>query len=59
MVSLGAGYRWRWLQVDLAYQWEIPISRHVGNSELLDGEYSDSNVRVGVQWIALTTTIRF
>ena len=24
MISAGAGYRWRWLEIDLAYQWDIP-----------------------------------
>jgi len=55
----GAGYRWRWLEVDLAYEWDIPITRRVGTSELLDGEYSDSTVRAGIQWLGLTTSIRF
>jgi CheY-like chemotaxis protein len=58
-ISADAGYRWRWLEVDLAYQWDIPVSRHIGNSGLLDGEYSGSTVTAGVQWIGLTTSVRF
>jgi len=58
-LSAGAGYIWRWLEVDLAYQWDIPITRHVGTSALLDGEYSGSTVRDGIQWIGLTTSVRF
>jgi hypothetical protein len=55
----GAGYRWRWLEVDLAYEWDIPVTRHVGTSSLLDGEYSGSTVNVGIQWLGLTTSVEF
>ncbi|HEX4086770.1 MAG TPA: outer membrane protein transport protein [Chthoniobacteraceae bacterium] len=58
-LSAGAGYRWRWLEVDLAYQWDIPDSRNVGASQLLDGEYSGSSVRTGIQWLGLTTSARY
>ena len=58
-ITAGAGYRWRWLEVDLAYQWDIPVTRHVGTSTLLDGEYSDSSVRAGIQWVGLTTSVHF
>ncbi len=58
-LTAGAGYRWRWLEVDLAYEWDIPITRHVGNSALLDGEYSGSAVTAGIQWLGLTTLVRF
>jgi long-subunit fatty acid transport protein len=58
-LSAGAGYRWRWLEVDLAYQWDISASRQVGKSALLDGEYSGSSVSAGIQWVGLTTSMRF
>jgi long-chain fatty acid transport protein len=58
-LSAGAGFRWRWLQIDVAYQWDIPVSRHIGNSSLYDGEYSGSTVTAGVQWVGLTTSVRF
>jgi hypothetical protein len=58
-LTAGAGYRWRWLEVDLAYEWDIPITRHVGTSALLDGEYSGSTVTAGIQWLGLTTLVRF
>lgn len=58
-LTAGAGYRWRWLQVDLAYQWDIPASRSVGRSDLLDGEYSNSNTRVSIHLVGLTTSIHF
>jgi long-chain fatty acid transport protein len=56
-LTAGAGYRWRWLQVDFAYQWDLPITRIVNQSALLDGEYSGSRTQVGVHWFGLTTTI--
>jgi long-chain fatty acid transport protein len=58
-ITAGAGYRWNWLEVDLAYEWDIPASRHVNNSSLLDGEYSNSSVTTAIQWIGLTTSARF
>jgi long-chain fatty acid transport protein len=58
-LSAGAGYRWRSLEVDLAYQWDIAATRHVGTSALLDGEYSGSTVSAGIQWLGLTTFMGF
>ena len=58
-VTAGAGYRWRWLQVDLAYQWDLPTTRHVNRSALLDGEYSNSSTRIGIHWFGLTTSVHF
>jgi long-chain fatty acid transport protein len=58
-LSAGAGYRWRWLEIDLGYEWDLPASGHVGNSALLDGEYSHSTVTDGIQWLGLTTSARF
>lgn len=59
--TVGAGIGWRSGQygVDLAYQIQIPNQEHVGRSELRSGEYSNSSVSAGVQWIGLTTTISF
>lgn len=58
-ITAGAGYVWHWLEVDIAYEWDIPATRHVGTSDLLDGEYSDSSVRDGIQWVGFTTSVRF
>jgi len=58
-VTIGAGYIWRWLELDAAYQWDIPVTRHVGTSELADGEYSGSSVQVGIQWVSLTARVKF
>lgn len=58
-LTAGVGYRWRCLQVDLAYQWDLPTTRSVGRSALLDQEYSDSRTRVGIHWVGLTTSVRF
>ncbi|MEI6351408.1 MAG: outer membrane protein transport protein [Verrucomicrobiota bacterium] len=58
-LTAGAGYRWRWLQVDLAYQWDLPTTRHIEKSALLGGEYSDSSTRIGIHWIGVTTSVHF
>jgi long-chain fatty acid transport protein len=58
-LSVGAGYHWRWLEVDVAYQWDLPVTRHIGTSSLADGEYSNSDTQVGAQWLGVTTEVRF
>ncbi len=45
-LAAGAGYHWNWLQVDVAYQWQIPVTQNVGTSSLLSGEYSNSSTTV-------------
>jgi long-chain fatty acid transport protein len=58
-LTAGIGYRTGPWKIDLAYQWAIPNTIHVGQSDLVSGEYSNSSVRVTEQWIGLTTTIEF
>lgn len=58
-LTAGAGYRWRCFQFDLACQWDLPTTRHVDRSALLDGEYSQSRLRVGAHWFGLTTSVHF
>ena len=57
--TAGVGYHWRRYQVDLAYQYDIPITRDVGASALLSGEYSNSSVSVSTHWLALTLGATF
>jgi long-subunit fatty acid transport protein len=55
----GIGYQWKRCQIDLAYQYNIPITRNVGTSALLDGEYSNSSVEVAMHVVALTLGVTF
>jgi long-chain fatty acid transport protein len=55
----GVGFRQGRVSVDLAYQWQIPNSVDVGESDLAAGEYADSTVRVSTQWVGLTTSLEF
>jgi long-chain fatty acid transport protein len=57
--TAGIGYHWRWLQVDLAYQYALPATQNVGVSELRSGEYSNSSTEVSTHMLALTAGIRF
>ena len=59
--TVGAGIGWRAGRygVDLAYQWQLPNTEHIGRSDLRSGEYADSDIAAGVQWIGLTTTVGF
>jgi long-chain fatty acid transport protein len=58
-LTAGLGYGWKRYQIDLAYQWDIPITRNVGTSSLLSGEYSNSSTQVQIHWLALTFGVRF
>lgn len=58
-VSAGAGYRTGRYHIDLAWQWALPVTQHVDRSQLLDGEYSQTSLRVSEQLIALTTGVEF
>jgi len=58
-IAAGAGYRWKQFRLDLGYQYDIPTSRHVGQSKLLSGEYSNSRTEVGMHSVGLTGSFRF
>ncbi|HXD01361.1 MAG TPA: outer membrane protein transport protein [Verrucomicrobiae bacterium] len=58
-VSAGIGCHWSRYQLDLAYEYDLPTERSIGTSSLFSGEYSNSTIKVGIQWIALTAGIRF
>ena len=57
--TFGVGYQWKKLNADLAYQYDIPVTRGVGTSGLLSGEYSNSSVDVSVHWVGLTIGYTF
>ncbi len=59
--TIGAGIGWRAgrFGIDLAWQWQLPNKEHIGRSNLRSGEYSDSDIEAGVQWLGLTTTVGF
>ena len=58
-LGTGVGYSHGHYRFDLAYQVQLPATQHVGQSELLAGEYNNSQVHVMVQSLTLTTRIRF
>jgi long-chain fatty acid transport protein len=58
-VSAGIGCHWSRYQLDLAYEYDLPTERSIGTSSLQAGEYSNSTIKVGIQWIALTAGVRF
>jgi long-chain fatty acid transport protein len=55
----GVGYHWKRCQIDLAYQYSLPLTRNIGSSGLLDGEYSNSSVEVSAHVLALTLGVAF
>lgn len=58
-VATGMGWRWGRYEFDLAYQWNPPIHRSVGQSGLAAGEYTGGSYRLGLHWLALSTAVRF
>jgi long-chain fatty acid transport protein len=58
-LTMGIGYHWRRFQFDLAYQYDLPASQHVGTSGLRSGEYSNSSTEVSMHVLALTTSFKF
>jgi len=58
-LTAGFGYHWKNYAVDVAYQYDLPVTRNVGTSSLLTGEYSNSSTSVQIHWIAVTTSVRF
>lgn len=54
-ISLGAGYHSGRYHTDFAWVWALPTTQHIGQSALLDGEYSNTSLRVGrhsLEWSA-------
>lgn len=58
-VTAGVGYRWDRYHADLAWQWRLPAAQHIGQSALLDGEYSGTSVTVDAHLLQLTGAIDF
>jgi long-chain fatty acid transport protein len=58
-VSAGIGCHWSRYQIDLAYEYDLPTEQSIGTSSLQAGEYSNSTIKVAIQWIGLTAGIKF
>jgi long-chain fatty acid transport protein len=58
-VSAGIGWQWSRYHIDLGYEYDLPTQRSIGTSSLLSGEYSNTTIKVDIQWIALTAGVRF
>jgi len=52
-LGFGAGYRMGKYNIDLAYQWDLPTEDGVGTSQLLAGEYNNSEVDVSIHWLSI------
>jgi len=57
--TTGLGYQQGRFHCDLAYQYHIPASQHVGQSALLSGEYSKSDITVNFHTLAVTVGVEF
>ena len=56
-VGLGLGHQMGDYQIDVAYQWDLPTEQRVGNSALRAGEYSNSELDVGIHWLTLSVSL--
>jgi long-chain fatty acid transport protein len=59
LISAGLGYRTGRFTADVAYQWHIPNTQHIGESRLLSGEYSDSDIEVSIHTVGMTLGVEF
>jgi long-chain fatty acid transport protein len=57
--TAGIGYHWHRYQFDLGYQYDLPVTQHVGTSGLLSGEYSNSSTSLSMHWLSLTVGATF
>ncbi len=58
-VTCGVGYHWDRYRVEAAYQYYLPSTQSVSQSDLRAGEYSSSTTTVSAHEFALTTTVEF
>jgi long-chain fatty acid transport protein len=58
-LSTGLTYAKSRYKIALGYQVNLPATANVGNSQILAGEYDNSQIRVWLQTVALTTGVRF
>lgn len=58
-IAGGAGFRHGRWHYDAAYQAQLPVTDSVGQSGLLAGEYSNSQVRVWTQSVTLSSRVQF
>jgi long-chain fatty acid transport protein len=57
--TAGVGCHWSRYSVDMAYQFNLPVTQDIGTSGLRAGEYSNSSVEVSTHLIVITTSVRF
>ena len=56
-IGFGLGYRLGKYNIDLAYQWDLPVDDKTGNSRILFNEFDNSEVDVGVHWLSISVSI--
>ena len=59
LVSTGVGFHTGRFTADLAWQWQLPASGHTDRSDLLTGEYSQSDIQLSVHFLSLTARWEF
>ncbi len=53
-LACGLGWQTKSMRVDLAYQYDLPISRSGSGSSITGPEYKDTQVSVQAHWVGLT-----
>lgn len=59
LLSAGVGYRIGRIDLDAAYQWNLPATGRVRQSGLAAGEYSQSVTEIDTQRFSLTATLHY
>jgi long-subunit fatty acid transport protein len=58
-ISTGIGWRHGRMNFDAAYSFDPTAKAGVAQSALLSGEYDNSTVKVGIQAVTLSSSVRF
>ncbi len=57
--TTGLGWKSGRYSCDVAYQYHIPQHIHIDQSNLLSGEYSNSDIDVNYHWLSVTVGVEF
>ncbi len=59
IVSAGIGYQQSQWHLDFSWQWHLPKTQFVSQSQLKAGEYSNSEIQLESHWLGLTYGLNF
>lgn len=58
-LSTGIGWNRGPWSLNLSYQYDLPATSRVGDSDILSGEYDNSRVKLDAHWVSISAGFRF